>query len=181
MAVHHIAVATRDLDATHHFYTEAMGFDLVKTIVGATESGKGWAKHVFYETNEDDTYIAFWDLHDDTIPDTWSPAISRGLGLPVWVNHLAFKATSLDDMAARRQRWLDKGHIVSEIDHGFCVSIYTMDPNGILVEFCCTTVPFTQDDKDEARRLLEDPAPPMGPNPEVKVYMPETAGAPAGD
>jgi catechol 2,3-dioxygenase-like lactoylglutathione lyase family enzyme len=27
MSFHHVAVATRDLAATHAFYTEAMGFD----------------------------------------------------------------------------------------------------------------------------------------------------------
>jgi catechol 2,3-dioxygenase-like lactoylglutathione lyase family enzyme len=29
MPFHHVAVATRDLDATRTFYTEAMGFPLV--------------------------------------------------------------------------------------------------------------------------------------------------------
>ena len=35
MAYHHVALATRDLAATHRFYTEAMGFELVKAVVGA--------------------------------------------------------------------------------------------------------------------------------------------------
>ncbi len=30
MAFHHVAITTKDLDATHRFYTEAMGFELVK-------------------------------------------------------------------------------------------------------------------------------------------------------
>ena len=30
MAFHHVAIATRDLDATHRFYSEAMGFELVR-------------------------------------------------------------------------------------------------------------------------------------------------------
>src|SRR2546421_509771 len=33
MAFHHVALATRDLEATHRFYTEAMGFELVKAVV----------------------------------------------------------------------------------------------------------------------------------------------------
>ena len=37
MAFHHVALATRDLDATHRFYTEAMGFELVKAVVAPTE------------------------------------------------------------------------------------------------------------------------------------------------
>src|SRR2546423_1140011 len=30
VAYHHVALATRDLDATHRFYTEVMGFELAK-------------------------------------------------------------------------------------------------------------------------------------------------------
>ena len=33
MGFHHVAIATRDLDATHRFYTEAMGFELVQVDV----------------------------------------------------------------------------------------------------------------------------------------------------
>ena len=64
MAYHHVALATRDLDATHRFYTEAMGFELVKSVVAPTRRPGGWAKHVFYDTGGDGL-IAFWDLHDD--------------------------------------------------------------------------------------------------------------------
>ena len=49
MAFHHVALATTDLDATHRFYTEAMGFTLVRTVVAPTGSPGGWAKHVFYD------------------------------------------------------------------------------------------------------------------------------------
>ena len=35
MAFHHVAIATRDLAATHRFYTEAMGFRLVHVEAGA--------------------------------------------------------------------------------------------------------------------------------------------------
>ena len=42
----------RQIDATHRFYTEAMGFELVKTVVAPTPEG-GWAKHVFYDTGGD--------------------------------------------------------------------------------------------------------------------------------
>ena len=61
MAFHHVALATRDIDATHRFYTEVMGFTLVKAVVAPTPNG-GWARHVFYDTG--DGMIAFWDLHD---------------------------------------------------------------------------------------------------------------------
>lgn len=175
MGFHHTAFATRDLAGTHRFYTEVMGFELVKVVVGPTDHG-GWAKHLFYEITPD-TYIAFWDLHDDQIPDTWSPAISTGQGLPAWVNHLAFRAMSLDDLAARRDRWLAHGFPVMEIDHEFCRSVYAVDPNGILVELCFSTRALTAAEKDEAQRLLTDPHPPVGTRPEVIVHHPRKAVA----
>jgi catechol 2,3-dioxygenase-like lactoylglutathione lyase family enzyme len=159
MAYHHTAFATKDLEATHRFYSEAMGFELAKVVTGANPEG-GWAKHVFYETGNEE-YIAFWELHDLPTPKPWSPAISTGMGLPAWVNHLAFKASDLADLDARKQRWLDHGYPVLRVDHGFCVSIYTDDPNGILVEFCTTTEPLGEADKEEALRLLRDPHPPL--------------------
>lgn len=167
MSVHHIAIATRDIAATHVFYTEVMGFDLVKVTAGATEEG-GWSRHAFYDTHGQGL-IAFWDLHDETIGD-FDPAISRGLGLPVWTNHIAFDAPTLDALAEHKRRWLDAGHDVAEIDHGWCTSIYTMDPNGIMVEFCTTTSEFTDDDRAEARRLLATEQPPLEPAPEPSFY-----------
>jgi catechol 2,3-dioxygenase-like lactoylglutathione lyase family enzyme len=172
---HHVAIATRDLPATHAFYTEAMGFELVKAVAGVTDQPGGWAKHLFYDTGGDGL-LAFWELHDETIPETWSPAISTGLGLPTWVNHLAFGATDVDDIARRRQRWLDHGHTVSEIDHGWCTSIYTLDPNGILVEFCTTTVEFTDDDRQRALDVLANPSPDVESAPKGKLYRPAVLG-----
>jgi catechol 2,3-dioxygenase-like lactoylglutathione lyase family enzyme len=173
---HHTAFATRDPAATHAFYTEAMGFELVKVEVAPTPKG-GWAKHFFYDTGGGEL-MAFWDLHDDTIPDTWSPAISTGLGLPEWVNHLAFAAADLDDLEARKQRWLSHGHDVAELDHRWCMSVYTVDPNGILVEFCTTTKPFTDDDRRDAARLFADPEPPVMAPPEATFHRaPARTGA----
>ena len=176
MSFHHVAIATTDLEATDRFYTEVMGFDLVKVVVGETMEG-GWAKHAFYDTH-DGGMIAFWDIHDASLPD-FDPSISRGLGLPAWTNHIAFDAPTLDDLAARRRHWQDHGQTVVEIDHGWCTSIYIEDPNRIMVEFCCTTADFTPADVAEARRLLaaEQPAPEDSPT--VTVHKPTAATAPA--
>jgi catechol 2,3-dioxygenase-like lactoylglutathione lyase family enzyme len=170
MAFHHVALATRDLDATHHFYTEVMGFTLVKTVAANTGSpGGGWAKHVFYDTGGGEM-LAVWDLHDDEIPSDFNPAISRGLGLPEWVNHIAFDAPDLEDFAHRRRRWQEHGIEVVELDHGWCRSIYATDPNGILVEFCTTTVTFTAADATEAEHLLAAEHPPLEELPEMTFH-----------
>jgi len=167
MGVHHLAFATKDLAVNHRFYTEAMGFELVK--VEVANMGKGWAKHLFYSTGSArDQLIAFWDLHDPTL-GVWSADISRGQGLPAGVNHLAFSADGLGDLARRKERWLSKGHDVMEIDHDWCVSVYTTDPNGIMVEFCTLVRDFTAADKAEAEALLKDPAPDLRRDPKSVV------------
>jgi len=168
MGFHHVALATPDVDATHAFYTDVMGFRLVKVVAGKTPAG-GWAKHLFYETGGNGL-IAFWDLHDETIPKDFSPAIASGLGLPEWTNHIAFHASTLDEIDAVKQRWLGKGHDVFEVDHGWCVSVYTKDPNGILVEYCVTTREFDAADAAEAQRLLSDPAPTLEKDARFKLH-----------
>jgi catechol 2,3-dioxygenase-like lactoylglutathione lyase family enzyme len=177
MGFHHIAIATRDLEASHRFYTEAMGFELVKVVAAATPEGTGWARHLFYDAG-DDGMLAIWDLHDDEhIPPDFSPAISTGLGLPAWVNHVAFNATDLDDLARRREHWLELGYDAAEINHGWCTSIYTNDPNGILVEFCTTTAVFTEHDRVEAAALLAAAEPALEEGPAVTFYEARTRGA----
>jgi catechol 2,3-dioxygenase-like lactoylglutathione lyase family enzyme len=163
MAFHHLAIATRDIKATHEFYTGPMGFTLAKVEI-APAGEKGFAKHLFYDSGGGEL-IAFWDFHDAGLPEVWSSAISEGLGLPIWANHIAFAARDLADIAARRTRWLDHGVDVQEIDHVWCTSIYAKDPNGILVEFCTTTQAFTPKDAADALRLLSDPNPPLAKTP----------------
>ena len=168
MGFHHLALVTRDTTATHDFYTEAMGFHLAKVEVGATPEG-GWAKHFFYETGGQGM-IAFWELHDDTIPEP-KAAIAQDLGLPAWSNHIAFTAHDRADLDRHRKRWVALGHDVLEVDHAGCVAIYTLDPNGIMVEFCLTTRAFTAEEVDLAAQLLKDPAPPVPEaKPVTKVY-----------
>ena len=153
MGVHHMAFATKDTEANHRFYTEAMGFELVKVEMAAM--GKGWAKHLFYSTGpKRDQMIAFWELHDPALGDDWSADISRGQGLPPGINHLAFSAEDIDDLAVHRDRWLAAGQDVLEIDHDWCISIYTEDPNGILVEFCTLTRDFSDEDRAVAQQRL---------------------------
>ena len=165
MAFHHVALATNDLDATHRFYTDVMGFTLVKTVAASTGAPDGaWTKHLFYDTGGDGL-LAVWDLHDDNIAD-FNPAISTGLGLPEWVNHIAFCAASIDDLERRCRRWQEHGITVVDLDHGWCRSIYATDPNGILVEFCCTTAEFTPADHTEAELLLGSTRPELEALPE---------------
>jgi len=163
MGFHHVALATKDLAATHEFYTGAMGFRLAKVVAAPTPEG-GWSRHVFYDTGNGEL-MAFWDLHIDGV-DGFPTDLNKSLGLPVWVNHVAFDSPDLDDLAARRRRWQEHGLTVLEVDHGFCTSIYVTDPNGIMVEFCCTTRDFTPEETAWAEANV------LVPTPELEVTPP---------
>ena len=109
--------------------------------------------------------LAIWEIHDDSLGDDFPTSISKGLGLPVWSNHIAFSLDSLDSLKAHISRINSHGVDVTEIDHGWCTSIYINDPNEIMVEFCVTTKAFTERDKEDALQAItsdaiDDNAPP---------------------
>lgn len=157
-ALHHIAFACRNLEATHHFYEDLLGFPLVHTEVDQRRNG--YMKHVFYDLG-DGSCLAFFDLHGMGEPEQLRTAISTDLDLPVWVNHVAIRA---DEQRVRgvKERLDEAGIPLSmELDHGWCQSAYVVDPNGILVEFTVDTPGF-EPDPDEAARLLREPVQPPG-------------------
>ena len=147
---HHVAFACRDIDATQHFYEDLMGFPLVHTEVKELENG--FFRHVFYDLG-DGSCMAFFDLHGIGEAPDWQSEISTANGLPVWVNHVAFGATAgkQDDVRTRMEAaGIDP---IMDLDHGWCHSLYYLDPNGILVELCRDTPGFTPD-AELAKSLL---------------------------
>lgn len=159
--IHHLAIAVRNIDATHHFYTEVMGFALVAAVKRQAPGG-GWTKHLFYDMG-DGNLIAFWDLRGienvQLAADSWRSGISTGLGLPGWVNHIAFEAQDAADFERRKQRWLDHGYHVSEVDHDFIRSCYTYDPDGNWVEWTYRCRALTEADRVEAEQIFADNTP----------------------
>ena len=134
MGYHHLALAAKDMQAIHNFYEGVMGFELVKTEVGPSPAG-GWAKHFFYRMEDDSKFIAFWEMHDmPGVPENFETNLSKAAGLPDHINHIAFDVADADDLQRRKQQWLDAGLDVMEIDHNWCYSIYTKDPDGHTVE-----------------------------------------------
>ena len=85
MGVSHIALAVKDIEATHRFYTEAMGFELVKVEINPQKGG--FARHVFYSTGSSkDQLIAFWDLSNVPGSGSWSAAFRLDLTpLTTWI------------------------------------------------------------------------------------------------
>lgn len=177
--MHHMAIATRDIEKAHSFYMEAMGFKIVKAVKRHAMGGaeKGWTKHIFYETGGGDTLFALWDLHLSELEGKeWNAAISTGLGIPWWVNHFAFDAGTLENLETKKQKWLDYGLRVDEVDHDFIRSIYTFDPDGNLVEWTVRTRSLNEADRIEAEEILADNSPATRAEYASKPYFPKRKG-----
>jgi catechol 2,3-dioxygenase-like lactoylglutathione lyase family enzyme len=156
MSYHHLALATRDIAGIHAFYEGVMGFELVKVEVAKVMAG-GWAKHFFYRIGNDDScFIAFWEMHDVPGSENFETSLSKAAGLPDEMNHIAFAVKSAEELEQRRGQWTAAGLSVMEVDHNWCRSIYTKDPNDNLVEFCLTTGVFTETDRKRAIDALAE-------------------------
>lgn len=183
MAYHHIALAVRDMAATHRFYTELMGFSLVKVVVGPVpgSTSDGWSRHVFYATGDADApgspgMVAFWEINDEQFAN-YPTNLNQMAGLPGWANHFAYDAPTRECLDDRRAVWCAAGLTVPEVDHGFCVSIYTSDPDGNTVEFCHTVRPFTDEEVRNSRELLVAERPEMDSDPRITIWPPTAAMA----
>ena len=173
--IHHVAITPADFGASKKFYTEVMGFPVVKAVKRQAMGGEnaGWTKHVFFDTGHG-SLLALWDLHlTDLQPGSWRASISEGLGLPWWINHLAFSVDSLEALEERKQHWLSHGQKVSEVDHDFIRSIYTRDPDRNLVEFTVDTRALDESDRIEAEEILADDSPATIPDYSGTVYLPD--------
>jgi len=154
--LHHVAYATRDPEATYAFYSKKLGMPLLRT--ENHRQGEGYFRHFFFDMGQGECLAIFAVSNVGEEEDFRTP-ISTGNGLPIWVNHIAFGLDTLDELDTMKKRL--KSHDVEhmhEIDHGWCRSLYTVDPNGIMVEFCVTTDAdhFLQTE-EEALRLMRQP------------------------
>lgn len=171
MGYHHLALAAKDMSAIHEFYEGVMGFELVKVEVGPNPEG-GWAKHFFYRMEDDSKFIAFWEIHDTPgVDENFETNLSKAAGLPDHINHISFDVKDQAELEMRKKQWMDAGKNVMEIDHNWCYSIYTKDPNDNLVEFCLTTGAFTAEDREHALKQLKASEPDFSTPPKsVQVH-----------
>ena len=176
MAYHHLALAAKDIKATHEFYEGVMGFELVKVEIAPVITG-GWGKHFFYRMDGDDNrFIAFWELHDTANQDEQLHDLNAAAKYPPMIFHYSFDVQSKEELETWRKKWLDAGLSVFEIDHNWCHSIYTTDPNGNAIEFCLTTGEFSEEDRARALVALDEkdfnPSPPPA---HMQMWEPEPA------
>ncbi len=125
--IHHLAMATRDMDGTIRFWRDLLGMRLVAGL------GKPGYRHYFFEVSANDL-LAFFEW-----PEV-EPVAEKDHGFPVKgpfiFDHVSFGVETDEDLWTLKERLDVAGFWVSEvIDHGFIHSVYSFDPNGIPIEF----------------------------------------------
>jgi catechol 2,3-dioxygenase-like lactoylglutathione lyase family enzyme len=143
LGLHHFAWRCRDAEETRHFYEDLLGMRLVHVIQADKVPSTGEHcpyVHIFFEM-EDGSSIAFFDLGDDQ-------CAQPSANTPAWVNHIALRLGSLEQLDVMKRRLEAAGvEVVGVTDHHFVKSIYFFDPNGFRLEF---TVPVgTREMHDE--------------------------------
>ena len=143
--MHHLGLATHDMEATLDFYENILGFETRVCDLLEPESG-GTIRHAFMDMGQGEM-IAFMECNDvPSISADFDAGINRGLGISGGVIHFAFKSLDEDDLVARQAELRDKGIKVTDVvDHGWCKSIYFRDPNHLQLEYCVLSGDLTEE------------------------------------
>ncbi|WP_327365827.1 VOC family protein [Streptomyces sp. NBC_01217] len=131
--LHHNAFVTEDQEATRAFYEELIGLPLVATWAEVDELfGKERTYcHTFYGLG-DGSALAFFQFADPDDQALFGPKMPKSP-----FSHIALKVSSeVQQHIADRLtavEWDPEETYV--LEHGYCRSLYTRDPNGLLLEF----------------------------------------------
>ena len=133
--IHHAAYRCKDAKATVEWYVKNLNMDFVLAIaedlVPSTKAPDPYM-HVFLDAGGGNV-LAFFELPN-------SPEMGRDTNTPEWVQHIAFKVGSLDELRATKLRLEQAGiGVIGPTDHTLFQSIYFFDPNGHRVELAADT------------------------------------------
>jgi catechol-2,3-dioxygenase len=104
--------------------------------------------HVFYAL-PDGSALAFFTLEQDLHGAQPVEAINS------FHHHLALEVANLDAVNEVRNRYERAGQTHRVIDHGYCYSLYSSDPDGLTVEVTCN-VPATREIMDERKKTAHE-------------------------
>jgi glyoxylase I family protein len=129
--LHHTAYVTKDMEATRHFYEDILGLPLVATWC---ESDELFGKmrtycHCFFGIG-DGGALAFFQFADKEDEELFVPDIPQTPFV-----HLALNVD--DQFQAEVEKRIEQHGIKATyvLEHGYCRSVYVVDPNGMTVEF----------------------------------------------
>lgn len=155
--IHHLAMATRDMENTIRFWRDLLGLRLVGGL------GKEGNRLYFFEICPQNYIVFFQWPKVEPVPE-------KDHGFPVCgpmvFDHVSFAAEDIASLCTLRENLNGAGFWVSDvIDHGIIQSIYSFDPNGIPIEF---SAPAAGVDLGADPRLVDSapvPAALEGPDP----------------
>ena len=133
--IHHVAYRCRDARETVAWYRDNLGMDFVLAIaedqVPSTHEPDPYM-HVFLDAGNGNV-LAFFELPK-------SAPMGRDENTPGWVQHIAFKVASVQDLAETKARLEARGiAVVGITDHTIFQSIYFFDCNGHRLELAADT------------------------------------------
>lgn len=131
--IHHVAYRCKDAKETVNWYVENLNMNFVLAIaedlVPSTKAPDPYM-HVFLDAGNGNV-LAFFELPN-------SPAMGRDTNTPEWVQHIAFKVNTMEDLEAAKDQLERAGvEVVGITDHTIFKSIYFFDPNGHRLELSC--------------------------------------------
>ena len=132
--LHHTAYVTKDQEKTRQFYEDVIGLPLTATWC-ETDMLFGKERtyvHTFYGIG-DGGALAFFQFAD---PEMYALTQAKSPPKVGSHYHIALKVgdRTYDELKSR----LDAaGEKFRETDHGYCKSIYTQSPDGMILEFTC--------------------------------------------
>lgn len=131
--LHHTARVTNDMEATRKFYEDMLGFPLVSTFCESDElfgSVRTYI-HCFFGIG-DGGALAFFQFANPKDQVEFGPKIPSSP-----FNHIALHVDK-DTQQALEKRIAAAGYKEPDayvLEHGYCRSVYVVDPNDMIVEF----------------------------------------------
>ena len=131
--IHHVAYRCKDAKQTVEWYVKHLHMDFVLAIaedlVPSTKELDPYM-HVFLDAGHGNV-LAFFELPTQ-------PEMGRDENTPAWVQHLAFKVNTMQELEATKAKLEAAGiEVVGVTDHTIFKSIYFFDPNGHRLEIAC--------------------------------------------
>lgn len=133
--IHHVAYRCIDAKETAQWYKEKLNMDLILSIaeneVPSTKEPDPYM-HIFLNAGNENV-LAFFEIPN-------SPDMGRDNNTPIWVQHLALRVNSVDDLLTAKAELESKGvDVLGPTDHTIFKSIYFFDPNGHRLELAANT------------------------------------------
>ena len=174
--INHLALVCSDMQRTVDFYTQVLGFPLIKTI----ELPGGRGQHFFFDIGNGASLAFFWfpdappPHHGVSSPDPdtfFDPAAELTTAVAS-MNHVAFDVPP-EKIDEYRERLVGHGVRCTPIlnhddsprgisleltDTTFVRSVYFFDPDGIMLEFAAWTRPLDASDVSHAPARALEPA-----------------------